>query len=85
MPLDNLRARLADFRPLGDAVGTFLLGRAQQSFRNQGRNSAWPERAVPNRIGILLDLKKGTKNPPERRWTPRPAAEDTKRLLMSLA
>lgn len=70
---------------LCSAVGLYLTGRAQATFRTQGRGSvAWPARGVPNRIGILLDLQQG-RVPPERRFEARPAAIDTGRLRSSIA
>lgn len=81
MALDRLR----NLGPLANAVGLYMVGKAQGAFREQGRPSnAWPGRAPVNRIGILLDLQQGRK-PPERRFESRPAAIDTGRLRQSIA
>lgn len=67
------------------AVGAYLVGRSQRAFSDQARGPVrWQERAVPNRIGILEDLRAG-KNPPSRRFDNRPAAVDTGRLRQSIA
>lgn len=63
--------------PILDAIGLMLVGRAQSAFRDQGRGGvSWLPRSVPNRAGVLMDLKAG-KKPSERRWDPRPAGIDT--------
>lgn len=85
MGLEHLRARLANPTPALHAVGLLLVGRAQRTFAEQrAGGQEWPERGVPNRIGILMDLKAG-KNPPERRWDARPAGVDTGRLKGSIS
>jgi len=77
--------RLKNIRPLAEAVGLMLVGRAQSSFRDQGRPGfPWAGRGVPNKAGILLDLIQG-KEPPERRFEARPAGIDTGRLRASIA
>lgn len=85
MALDRLKSALSTPRPLLDAVGMLLVGRTQRAFQDQARaGNSWRQRAVPNRIGILEDLRAG-QSPPERRWDPRPAAIDTGRLRASIA
>ena len=65
--------------------GTLITLRAQKAFKDQRRGSfAWKERAVPNVPGILSDIRRG-KNPPTRRFDPRPAAVDTGHLAGSIA
>lgn len=83
--LGDLRRASKDPRPLMDAVGLLMVSRCQAAFREQRRGSvSWPERAVPNRAGILEDLRAG-RTPPERRFEPRPAGIDTGRLRSSIA
>lgn len=76
---------MKDPRPLVEAVGLMMVGRAQKAFVDQARGGlAWAPRSVPNRAGILMDLKAG-RVPPSRRWDPRPAGVDTGRLKSSIA
>jgi phage gpG-like protein len=83
--LEGLQKAARDPRPLLDAVGLYLTGRAQAAFREQRRGGvAWPARSVPNRAGVVEDLRAG-RTPPERRWDPRPAGIDTGRLRGSIA
>lgn len=77
--------RLRNVEDLARTVGAMLVGRMQSSFRIQGRGGVqWPARSVPNKAGILEDLKAG-RTPPERRWESRPAGLDTGRLRSSIA
>lgn len=83
--LENLEKHADDWTPVLRAIGTMLVGRAMQAFTEQKRGAKrWPARAVPNRAGILSDLKAG-RTPPDRRYTDRPAGIDTGRLRGSLA
>lgn len=83
--LTNLSERLRDPRDVLAAIGLFLVGKMQSTFRDQGRGPIrWLGRHVPNRFGVLTDLKEG-RTPPERRWDSRPAGIDTGRLRSSLA
>lgn len=83
--LAQLRERARDPRPILEAIGLLMVGRTQRAFSDQGRGGvAWLPRAVPNKAGVLEDLRAG-KTPPERRWEPRPAGLDTGRLRSSIA
>ena len=83
--LTKLRNALNDPRPLLQAVGLLMVGRAQSAFRDQGRGGvSWLPRGVPNRMGVLEDLKAG-RSPPSRRWDATPAGIDTGRLRQSIA
>lgn len=84
MAFTNLRAAARDPRQLLQAVGLMMVGRSQRAFTDQGRDGAWSPRAVPNRVGVILDLQEG-RNPPERRWDARPAGIDSGRLRSSIA
>lgn len=85
MRLEGLRDRLAHPERSLHACGAYLVGRAQRAFADQGRGGdSWPERAIPNRIGVLRDLQAG-RQPPERRWDGKPAGVDTGRLRSSIA
>lgn len=65
-------------------IGALLTGRAQARFREQKFGGVnWVARKVPNIAGIIADLEVG-KNPPSRRWDPRPALQDTGRLKGSI-
>lgn len=77
MAFEHQKQLLANPGPVLDAIGLMLVGRAQSAFRDQGRGGvAWLPRSVPNRAGVLMDLKAG-KKPAERRWDPKPAGIDT--------
>ena len=83
--LEETKKRFQDLRPLAEAVGVYMVGQTQKAFREQRRGSQdWPARSVPNRMGVLVDLKNG-KTPPSRRWDARPAGIDTSRLRQSIA
>lgn len=83
--LDDLRHAAKDPRPLLEAIGLMMVGKTQSAFRDQGRGGQrWQARGVPNRAGILEDLRAG-KSPPERRFQDRPAGIDTGRLRSSIA
>jgi phage gpG-like protein len=83
--LGDLRAASKDPGPLLESIGLLMAGRTQAAFRDQGRGgNQWPGRGVPNRIGILEDLRAG-RTPPERRFEARPAGIDTGRLRSSIA
>ncbi len=76
--------RLADPRALLRPMAALILARAQQAFTEQRRGSReWAPRGVPNVIGILEDLKRGS-TPPERRFQPRPAGQDRGDLYRSV-
>lgn len=76
--------RFRNVSSLAQAVGLYLVGKTQSSFRTQGRGGiSWAPRGVPNRIGVLLDLQAG-RVPPARRFEARPAAIDTGRLRSSI-
>jgi len=83
--LNRLYEATRDPKGLADAVGLYMVGKTQRAFRDQQRAGvAWAPRSVPNRIGILEDLRQG-KTPSERRFEARPAAIDTGRLRSSIA
>lgn len=82
--LQVIRERIERPGAVLQAVGLLMVARTQQAFDRQGREKAWPPRGVPNRIGILRDLQAG-REPPSRRFQPRPAAIDTGRLRASIA
>lgn len=86
MVLERLRAAAKNPKPLLEAVGLYMVGQVQGTFRLQGRPGlgAWTPRSVPNRMGILMDLLEG-RTPPARRWDPTPAGVDTGRLKGSIA
>lgn len=65
-------------------AGALLVARMQSAFRAQGRGKPWPERSVPNIMGILADFEAGG-TPKKRRWDPKPALVDTGRLRGSIA
>lgn len=65
-------------------IGATLTARAQARFREQAFGGvAWVARKVPNIAGVITDLEAG-KEPPSRRWDPRPALQDTGRLKGSI-
>ena len=77
-------AKLADPRGLLRPMAVLILARAQRAFTDQRRGSReWAPRGVPNVIGILEDLKRGS-TPPERRFQPRPAGQDRGDLYRSV-
>jgi len=83
--LSEIRQKSRDPRDLMNAIGVFLTGKIQGTFRSQGRGGqSWAPRSVPNKAGILADLAAG-RNPPERRFQDRPAAIDTGRLRGSIS
>lgn len=76
--------RLANPVGLLRPMAALILARAQRAFTDQRRGSRqWAPRAVPNVIGILEDLKRGS-TPPERRFQPRPAGQDRGDLYRSV-
>jgi len=84
--LEALAENLRDPRRFLTRAGLVLAERARHAFDIgvQARGGyAWPARAVPNVIGILDDLAHD-KNPPPRRWDPRPAGVDKGLLKGSL-
>jgi phage gpG-like protein len=82
--LRGLRSGLAEPRILLTEIGKFLKAKSAATFRDQGRGAKkWGERGVPNVAGILSDLAAG-KNPPARRFQPRPVLADTGMLKRSI-
>lgn len=82
--LEDAKDGATDLRPLLQQIGALLTARTQAAFRQQGRGgNRWAPRAVPNVAGIVSDLAAG-KNPPARRFQPRPALVDTGRLRGSI-
>lgn len=76
--------RLANPTGLLRPMAALILARAQKAFTDQRRGSReWAPRAVPNVIGILEDLRRGS-TPPERRFQPRPAGQDRGDLYRSV-
>jgi len=85
MALERLREEARNPRALLESISLMLIGRAQRAFVDQKRgDQSWRPRSVPNRIGVLMDLKEG-RTPPSRRWDPTPAGVDTGRLRNSIA
>lgn len=89
--LSDLLRELREGGPLVEDVqaqcGELMVRRTQDAFRLQGRSEPWPPRGGPsgiNRIGVLRDLEEG-RNPPARRFDPRPAGMDTGTLRNSPA
>lgn len=85
--LEALAENLRDPRRFLVRAGLVLAERARHAFDIgvQARGGyAWPARAVPNVIGILDDLAHD-RNPPPRRWDPRPAGVDKGVLRGSLS
>jgi phage gpG-like protein len=67
-------------------IGAMMVAESQQSFRDQTFGTqSWDPRAVPNTFGIISDFYNGRKEPPKRRFEPRPALKDTGRLAASIA
>ena len=78
-------SRFSDPRAMLRPMGALILARAQKAFGDQKRGSrAWWPRAVPNVIGILEDLRRGS-TPPERRFQARPAGMDRGDLYRSIS
>lgn len=77
--LDNPTAALKQ-------IGALMLAESQGAFKRQRFGKvAWKPRGVPNVFGIIADLHKGSKEPPKRRFEPRPALRDTGRLSGSIS
>lgn len=82
--LKRFLARVSDPQALLRPLGALILARASKAFTDQRRgNRAWLPRAVPNTIGILEDLRRGS-TPPERRFQARPAGQDRGDLYRSI-
>lgn len=78
--IDDFGKKVKDVKPLLQQVGALLTARIQDSFQQQRRGEiSWIARRVPNIAGILMDFKQG-RNPPPKRFEPRPALVDTGRL-----
>jgi phage gpG-like protein len=82
--LKRFLARLSDAQTLLRPLGALILARASKAFTDQRRGSReWAPRAVPNVIGILEDLRRGSE-PPARRFQARPAGMDRGDLYRSI-
>jgi phage gpG-like protein len=78
--------RLKDPEKFLKRVGVMMKGRAQSTFKEQGRDGVkWKPRGVPNVIGIIRDMEAGRKSIPVRRFEARPAGMDTRLLNRSVA
>ena len=76
--------RVQNPRDILTAVGALVLAENQQNFRAQsGGGKPWMARSTPNIAGLISDFNAG-RNPPSRRFSPRPALVDTGRLRQSL-
>lgn len=66
-------------------IGFIMVAQAEEAFRDQAWDGQpWPPRHVPNYFGVIRDFYEGRKEPPKRRWDPRPALRDTGALMRSV-
>jgi len=80
----ELARRLRDAEEVLTSIGAYLVSQTQKAFREQGRGGeSWAGRMTPNVPGIVRDMNAG-KQPPKRRFSPRPALTDTGRLRQSV-
>ncbi len=76
----------ANSRVILNAIGQDIVDVSLQAFEDQGlfgKTNTWPERAVPNRVGIFADANAG-RIPPSRRLVPRPALINNRDLFRSI-
>lgn len=79
-----IQKRVANPQKMLSEIGASLTKSSQKRFREQAFDGkTWAPRAVPNIPGILNDLRAG-KNPPARRFEPRPVVLDTGKLRGSI-
>jgi phage gpG-like protein len=78
-----LAGAVRDLTPLLKQAGFYMVAKAQEAFKRQGRSEQWRPRAVPNVAGIVQDLTQGP-NVKSRRFDPRPAGIDTGSLRSSI-